>query len=326
MARISEKHRSTVKILLGDNDPLMRQGLRNALANEGYRDVRAVGRISTLRENIATAVPDLLIIDVDTPDGDAIELVTDIRNSKLGKNPFLPVIFVTWGADPAVIGRTAKSGADIILVKPLSPAQLFSRIESLVSDRRPFVVTNGYIGPDRREKDGRGNIRNFAVPNTLKDKLEGKPVDPAELSAQVDKVMGKMNVSRVQQGAITLAQKVEEVCCALEGEMKIDGAKNALTLIIRTAKNIQAIGTGDITKLCASLISITGPMARNPQDIDAKEIELLRPLSQSILLASKPDLNDPAVMAEISRAVARFAPKRRPGGADGEERRVASGV
>jgi hypothetical protein len=50
---------------------------------------------------------------------------------------------------------------------------------------------------------------------------------------------------------------------------------------------------------------------RNLAEVDHKEIELLRPLAQSILLAASPHLDKAEVTEEISRAVERFAPKKR---------------
>ena len=322
MLRNREKYRATVKILLADNDSYMRQGLRNAFASEGFQNVRTVGKISTLREILLATLPDLLIVDVGTPDGDAVDLVKDIRNGKLGKNPFMPVIFATWDFDPAVIGRAANSGVDLILMKPLAPAQLFARVESLISDRKPFIATNRYIGPERRTKDRQGSIRHFEVPNTLKDKLEGKPVDPAALSEQVDALMREMQNSRLETTATILAEKVEQVCVTYENGQPLDGIGDTLALISRTADDIRRLGKGDIKVLSASLVRIAGPLLRGKQDIGAREVELLRPLAQSILLAAKPNSDDPAVMAEISRAVARFAPKKRPARKTSEEQQT----
>lgn len=316
MVRISEKNRANAKILLADNDSVMRQGLRNALAAEGFKDVRPVGRLASVREIMAATLVDLLILDADTPDGDAIALVSDIRNSRLGRNPFLPIIFVTWDADRTTINRAANSGVDFILMKPLSPTQLFTRIKSLVSDRKPFVATPGYIGPERREKERWGNTRHFEVPNTLRDRLDGKPVDHAAMSDQIDLLMREMTGSLLELSAAKLAGNVDEICRTYEKAKTLSGSEAVFASVLATAAEVKALGTGDITKLCASLIKIVGTMRRNLAEVDAKQIELLEPLTQSILLAASPNLQEPAVMDEISQAVSRFAPKKRAAAAE----------
>jgi DNA-binding response OmpR family regulator len=301
-----------VKILLADSHSYMRQGLRNALAHEGYRDVRAVGRLTTLREMIAASPADLLILDVDTPDGDAIDVVIDIRNNRLGRNPFMPIIFVTWDSDPTAINRAAASGVDFILMKPLSPAVLFTRIESLVTQRKPFIAIAGYIGPERREKERWGDTRHFEVPNTLRDKLDGKPVDHAAMSDHIGSLMREMNSTRVQLAARKLAATVEQVCIVYERERALAGTEGALSTIASMAKEIGTLGGGgDLIKLCHSLLKVVGTVRRNLAEVDHKEIELLRPLAQSILLAASPHLDKAEVTEEISRAVERFAPKKR---------------
>jgi DNA-binding response OmpR family regulator len=308
--RISVKNRANAKIVLADNDPVMRHGLRNALGTAGFKDVRAVGRLAMVRDIVNASLVDLLILDVDTPDGDAIALVSEIRNSRSGRNPFLPIIFVTWDTDPATISRAANSGVDFILMKPLSPTQLFTRIKSLVSDRKPFVATPGYIGPERREKERWGNTRHFDVPNTLRDKLDGKPVDPAAMSNQIEMVMREMISSRLELSATKLTGSVAALCGTYQQQRTLAGTEAVFASIIATASEIQALGKGDVTRLSASLIRIAATMRQNLAEVDPKEIELLQPLTQSILLAANPNLQKHAVMDEISEAVSRFAPKK----------------
>lgn len=317
-----EKYRARVKIVLADSDSYMRQGLRNAFATEGFQDFKTVGRITLLRELLATAPADLLILDIDTPDGDAIALVRDIRAGKVGRNPFLPIVMATWDADPGKIGRAAHAGVDTILAKPLSPAQLFARIESLVTARKPFIATNTYFGPERRSRERQGCIKQFDVPNTLKDKLEGRPVDPAALGEQIGALMHEMEKSRLETSAALLVEKVAEVCDAYENGARKKGLGNAIVTISRMAEDIRRYGRGEITKLSASLVRIAGPLLRGERELGGREVELLRPLSRSILLAAQPYTDDPGVTAEIARAVARFSALKPQGADASDERRM----
>jgi DNA-binding response OmpR family regulator len=302
------KHRANVRIVLADKDSYMRQGLRNALAAEGYRDIRTIRRVSLLRGILAASQPDLLILDTD---GDAIELVTAIRNNILGKNPFLPIILVISGSEAATVNYAANSGADLILMKPFSPAQLFRRIERLVAARMPFIVTPHYTGPDRRGLDRSGNVRRYDVPNTLKDKLEGQTVDPAALTDQIEKSVRQINSGRLEQMAITLAQHVEEACVASETNEEHDSVEEALSLVIRISERIRSSATDEITGLCASLTKVAETILA---DVNAtnmkKELKLLRQLAQSAVLVANPDLDASAAIDDITRAIERYAPKR----------------
>lgn len=305
------KNRANVKIVLADGNSYMRQGFRNALTSEGYQDVRTAGRLSTLKDLLAGALPDLLFLDADTPDGDAVALVRDIRAGKLGQNPFMPIVLAVGYADPGLIERVADSGVDLILAKPIAPVQLFARIESLVNNRKPFIATSRYFGPERRDKPRQGAVRQFEVPNTLKDKLEGRPVDPVALSEKAGALLEEMQESRLETSAAILVEKVEEMRAAYDAGSPPRAIGDALVVISRMARDIHRLGDGDVAKLCAVLVRVAGPLLRGDHDLGEKDIELLRPLSQSILLAARADDAEPAVMKEISRMLARYAPNKR---------------
>ena len=67
------------------------------------------------------------------------------------------------------------SGADVLVAAPVSPALILDRIDSLVNNRKPFVVTSEYIGPDRRFLDDRkSEIELINVPNSLREKALGQ--------------------------------------------------------------------------------------------------------------------------------------------------------
>ena len=117
----------------------------------GYRDIRECPNIEALESRICEATPpDLVITDTKMPGGEIFELISRMRCGEVGDNPFAPVIMLTWDANADVIRNAAACGVDDILAAPISPAELFGRIKTLVSKRKPFVVTSDYIGPDRR--------------------------------------------------------------------------------------------------------------------------------------------------------------------------------
>ena len=315
MQSLDRRNRATVSVLLADGDSLTRQALGNALVHEGYRDIRTFGRISELRDIVASTLPDLLVIDTDMPDGDAIALVTEMRNGHLGRNPFPPVIFTTWDAGSDVVRSAVDSGADLILAKPVSPVRLFTRIDSLVAQRKPFVVTADYMGPDRREEPGPGDENLFDVPNTLKDKVEGRPIDLVELFARINAAIRDMNESRLQQVSVQLACQVEVLSRDFAERKITKSTKVQLVDIIRSAEDIsvRVNGTefGELAGLCDSLLKVARTVHRRPRRADPKQVDLLRPLSQSILLSANPDLNCRLPADQISQMVSTYSMRRR---------------
>jgi len=318
MDRLTAKYRAKVKVVVADGDSLICQGLRNALADEGYQDIRTVGRLLAVREIMATTMVDLLVLDVDLPDGDGVALVRDIRHGKVGRNPFLPIIFVTWEADTEIIRRAVSSGVDLILLKPASASQLFVRIDQLVADRKPFVVSADYVGPDRRDNARPPNTRFYEVPNTLKDKIQGKKVNSEELTGQIKSTMKEMNCRRLEEAAIQLASNIDSVCRAFNAQSHADDIEYALAQSGYAAREIANLGGIEIVKLCASLMGIIEAIRVDLKSVSAKQIELLWPLAQSILVACRVESSSNPVMAQISETLSNFHAPRGPAKADDE--------
>ena len=312
MGRISERNREKVKIVLAEGSTLVRQGLRNALVTEGYRNVRAVTQLAVVRTILSAASPDLLIIDGHMPDGDTVALIRDIRNGAIGRNPFLPIILMTWEPDRGRVGRAVNSGVDLILVKPVAPADLLARIDGVAFDRKPFLARASFLGPDRRAEADDDELERFHVPNTLRDRLEGRKVDPATLSKQVDLAMQEISSARIEDAVFKLADVVDEICEDYKNAALTVSLEDALQKIQRTVEYVQAHGTAEIRRMCGLLTKAVTEMRENPEEIDRKQMELLRPLSQSILLAVRPDADVDGALKEISDEISGHGADKAP--------------
>lgn len=189
------------------------------MASENYRNIEDFAKVPPLRDGIRNLNPDLIILDSFLPDGDPIQLVADIRSGNLGRNPFVPIITTTWEPDRGTVRKIIDSGADYLLVKPLSPAQLMSRIDLLVGQRKPFVVTSDYIGPDRREEAKRkSDVPLFDVPNTLKLKLvEDEEVTQDEIDKMIGESSGEINAQRLRRYSYQVEFLVRLIVPAIKG-------------------------------------------------------------------------------------------------------------
>ena len=122
-----------MKVLLLEDD--------HALANEllsGLRDSDfSVDHVRTLKEaDVAVAVTDFdcLVLDRSVPDGDALDMLKELR----ARHSTVPVLLLT--ARDRISDRVAgfEGGADDYLVKPFAFAELVMRIRALAR-RRPHL-------------------------------------------------------------------------------------------------------------------------------------------------------------------------------------------
>ncbi|MFQ5346486.1 MAG: response regulator [Rhodothalassiaceae bacterium] len=92
---------------------------------------------------------DVAIIDWVMPDKGGIEMLRTIRAAD-SPNRKLPVIMISGEPLKERVEEARRAGAHDFLVKPLSARRLENAIRHAVSDPRPFIISESYVGPDRR--------------------------------------------------------------------------------------------------------------------------------------------------------------------------------
>ena len=132
----------TPRVLLVEDDPELRNTLREALGVEGYR-VHAAATLADAQALWAHAFgadrPDLVLLDLGLPDGEGETFLARLRQH--GAPPVI-VVSARHGDDPKV--RLLDAGADDYLVKPFSLAELLARMRVALRHRgaslRPAVL------------------------------------------------------------------------------------------------------------------------------------------------------------------------------------------
>jgi len=127
-----------VKILLIEDDLDLGNGLRIALADQGF-DVIWVRRKEDALHQLDVCVPELVLLDLGLPDGDGMSLMVGLRQQHKG----IPVIILT--ARGTLHDRLSglDAGADDYLVKPFVLAELLARVRALA--RRSYGFQNEAI-------------------------------------------------------------------------------------------------------------------------------------------------------------------------------------
>ena len=300
-------HLDNVDILLIEPDLNMRHSIRNILSDNGFKSIRLGASLRDIRDQFATGMPDLMIVESNLPDGDLSDFVASMRHGENGRNPFLPVIAMAWSPTPEMVRRVVQTGADDLLSKPLSAGQLITRINALIRARKPFVVTSDYIGPDRRGKESRqkSTIPLIDVPNTLRVKATtGRALEEKNIQAAIDTTAGEINTQKLFRHAVQIRYLVDRLVPAMKmGE--IDEASSMsldrlLYVTQDTARRLVDTRFEHVSELCQSLIDVTRRIMHSDQ-ANPKDVNLLRPLSQAIQGGFGQDTEDAA--EEITAAL-----------------------
>lgn len=119
------------RILIADDDPLLRALLVHRLAGEGYQ-VTTVENGSEALAAITEQRPDLVVLDALMPVMDGFEV---LRRLKAGGCSDVPVIMLTaLKREQDIVGALQLGAADY-LVKPFIPDELGQRVKRLLESR-----------------------------------------------------------------------------------------------------------------------------------------------------------------------------------------------
>ena len=120
------------KILIADDEPLMRELLEARLSQRDYSSISAAdGREALAR--LEDSDPDAVVLDAMMPVHDGFEVLRQMRAS--AKHADTPVIMLTARRGEKDIVSALEIGANDYLVKPFMPEELFARLARLL--KRP---------------------------------------------------------------------------------------------------------------------------------------------------------------------------------------------
>jgi two-component system, response regulator PdtaR len=119
---------TTHRVLVAEDDSLIRMDLIEMLREEGYEVVGEAPNGQVAVELTEQLTPDLVIMDVKMPIRDGIDAASEIAEKKLA-----PVVMLTAFSQREFIEKARDAGAMAYLVKPFTKADLVPAIEVAVS-------------------------------------------------------------------------------------------------------------------------------------------------------------------------------------------------
>lgn len=117
-----------LRILVADDHPLFRKGLRTLLDSMPETDV--VGEATTGKEAVERALtlrPDVVLMDLQMPDGGGLAAIRELTNS----NPDVHILVVTLFEDSESVFTALKAGARGYVLKDADEGEIIRAIQAV---------------------------------------------------------------------------------------------------------------------------------------------------------------------------------------------------
>jgi len=273
-----------IDILLIDTDLNARSGVRTILSNNGFSGVTLGTDLAKVRDAITRRMPDLLLCGTEFPDGKITDLIRDIRHNNIGNNPFMPVIILLGEPTPALVSDIISAGADDVVMKPVSTKALLDRIRLQIHRRKPYIVTDEYVGPARKGDD---TSRAIDPPNPLHTKATGGQVKFHEVERSIDNALMEVRNRRLENTGPEIAALVGRIVPMLDKPTITETAKGGLQMLIELNGDLigrlQGSKYDHVSELCRAMVAVCKGLCKNTgQAPDQTQVRLLKPLSQAI--------------------------------------------
>lgn len=120
----------SLTILTVDDSRTMRDMLRMALADAGYRVVQAEDGLDGL-EVLRREAPQVVITDINMPRMDGFGFIEAVRRD--AQHRAIPILVLTTESDDEKKQRARRAGATGWIVKPFDPAKLVAAIRRVAA-------------------------------------------------------------------------------------------------------------------------------------------------------------------------------------------------
>lgn len=169
-------------VLLVEDSPQVRSLLVSVLtqlgvgqvlrAPEGADAIRLIRQTQQDSMSAGTSTIDMIISDWVMNPIDGATLLRWVRRHKDSPDRFMPFVMVSAYSEWHRVQMARDLGVNEFLTKPFSVASVLEHIIAVIQDRRGYVRTNSFFGPDRRRTSNPIGLDRRTVHTTNEDAID----------------------------------------------------------------------------------------------------------------------------------------------------------
>ena len=129
-----------VRVLIADDEALIRMGLRTMLTEAGYQVVGEASDGRRTLDLVRKLDPDLIFLDIKMPEPDGLTVAQQLLSEGIR-----PIILLTAYGDREYVDRAKRLRVMAYLVKPIKEADLVPTIEVALANFQAMMAQSGEI-------------------------------------------------------------------------------------------------------------------------------------------------------------------------------------
>jgi two-component system response regulator DevR len=123
-----------MKVLIVDDHAVVRYGLKSPIETHGYEVVAVAGSINEAKAFMAQTNPDVIIVDLNLPDGSGFDVVLWARKV----SPITAIVVLTLNDGADYVRAAQSAGANAFIVKNAPISDLLAAIDFSISSPSSF--------------------------------------------------------------------------------------------------------------------------------------------------------------------------------------------
>jgi CheY-like chemotaxis protein len=154
---------SAISFLIVDDQPFSRRIVRSMLVGFGSREVYEASNGIEALELARTVIPNIIITDLVMPVSNGVKLIAMLKAPDSPAR-LIPIVVLSGYLTKTAALATTNSGADELLVKPVSPKALYGHISRIVLRKDQMNIPASFLDNQRkRAESDRKKTKNMAV-------------------------------------------------------------------------------------------------------------------------------------------------------------------
>jgi CheY-like chemotaxis protein len=170
-----------LRILVVDDNHHMVNIVKTIMRGFGAKEFRDAKNALEAYGVLKSEGIDLVITDYAMEEMNGCDFSRLVRIGEDSPNHYVPIIMLSAYSERSRVEAARDAGVTEFCAKPVTAAELYRKIVSVINTPRPFIRTDTFFGPDRRRrtsnsykgKERRGNLFGPKAPALPAGKLSG---------------------------------------------------------------------------------------------------------------------------------------------------------